>query len=165
MSKKEKVIGMDRETLETIFANTKSLKGELDAKKICLEKNRLQIQLPDGSIPERYQKSYKRLEEKVAALDHQYEAAQTVLFNIVAAHIRENAMGNLLFETDIEGNEYFDEVYKGLLKSNWKQIVSAIRKCNLEKLDVIIEQMRDKFLYITFPKYLEYSKHLSFNCA
>ncbi len=156
---------MDRTFVENLFGNTTSLERELENKNILLEKNRSQIALPDGSIPERFQNAFKKLEANAESIKRQLASTHEILLKVISYYIKENAMGNLLFDESIEGTDYFEDLYNKLLDDNWEDISKAIDNYDLEEIDKITDIMRQSFLDTAFTKYVTYSKKLPINCA
>ncbi len=156
---------MDRTFVENLFANASLLERELANKNELLEKNRSQIALSDGSIPERFQKAFSKLEASAESIKKQLLGTQEILLKVISFYIKENAMGNLLFDKNVEGTDYFEDLYSELLNENWEDISKAIDDYNLEVIDEITNKMRVKFVDTAFTAYIAYSKKLPINCA
>ncbi len=156
---------MDRTFVENLFANASLLKRELANKNELLEKNRSQIALPDGTIPERFQKAFSKLEASAENIKKQLAGTQEILLKVISFYIKENAMGNLVFDKNVEGTDYFENLYSELLNENWEDISKAIEDYNLDVIDEITNKMRVKFVDTAFTAYMAYSKKLPINCA
>ncbi len=156
---------MDRTFVENIFANAALLERELTNKNTLLEKNRSQIALPDGTIPERFQKAFSKLEASAENIKKQLAGTQEILLKVISFYIKDNAMGNLLFDKSVEGTDYFEDLYSDLLNENWAEISKAIDSYDLETIDEIVDDMRCAFVETSFQRYRDYSKKLPINCA
>ena len=154
---------MEREVIETIFSNLKALSERSAHKKELLDKNIKAISEPDGSIPEKYGKALEKLNNEIASLQSQVDSGEEVMLKVAEAYIKENAMGNLVFEADNKGTKYFEDVYCELFDENFSLISAALNVFDLEKIDNIVHKMRSVFIEKTFDKYREYSKTLSYN--
>ena len=154
---------MDRDFIVTVFRNVKNLSEKSAQKKGLLKKNRVAIADSDGNIPEKYQRAFSKLAEENSKLEKQLDSGEVVLLKVVQAYVKENAMGNLVFEKNNDGTQYFEDVYTELLDKNFALITKAIDAFDLKKIDDIVQVMRDEFLTRTFSKYREYAKTLSFN--
>ncbi len=156
---------MDRDELIVVFERAKDSRMALMQKKECLNKNRSKIMQKDGSIPEKYQKAFKKLENEVELLTTECSAAEKVLLDAVSVYVPTNATGNLYFEKNIAGTEFFLDTYKAIQKKNQKRLASAITSYDLNRVDKVTQDMREEFISLTFSKYKDYAKNLSLNAA
>lgn len=154
---------MDRDYIEAIFGSVRNLSEMSEAKKALLQKNRAAITDKDGRIPEKYQRAFSKLEQECERMGKKLDSDEGELVKVVQLYVKENAMGNLVFEADNDGTQFFEDVYAQLLDANFKKISAAVDKFDLKKVDEIVQAMRTEFLNKTFSKYRQYAKTLSFN--
>ena len=154
---------IEKELIERIFSCCKSINSRLSEKSRILDKNKKAIALPDGTIPAKYAKAFSELENEVDELDKKLTSTERVLMKAVQCYIKDNAMGNLYFEDRNIATKYFDDIYSDLYDKNRKDITDAIDAYDFDRMDSIVDKMRELFLNITFIKYVDYSKTLSFN--
>ena len=152
-----------QEDVSMFFDKAKGLSERTAAKEQLLDKNRIAIANPDGTIPVKYQVKFAELENEVNALKKQESSMEEVLVKVAESYIRDNAMGNLYFEKDAEGTQYFEDTYLGILEKYWKRLSKAISDKNFNILEELISYMRNEFVGKAFPQYVNYSKGLSFN--
>lgn len=153
----------DRDLVATLFSNLKSLNERAAQKKELLDKNIKAIAEPDGTIPPRYEKALEKLNKECASLQSQVDSGDEVMLKVAQQYIRDGAMGWLVYEKNNEGTKYFVDAYADLLDENFSLISATLNAFDLDKLDSIITEMREKFLENNFKRYCEYAKTLSFN--
>ena len=153
----------DRDEVDSFFDTLRSVSDEAKEKQQKLEKNRKAITDENGNILPKYQKSFARLESEVDRLNKRLSSGEEILLRVVSGYVKENAMGNLYFEHNNDGTQYFEDVYSELFSQNWDPISKAIDAFDLEKIDSIVGKMREAFLAKTYKKYTEYAKTLSIN--
>lgn len=154
---------IEKDLIERIFSCAKTQNKRLTEKSHILDKNKKAIALPDGTIPEKYEKAFENLQAEVDELDKKLTSTERVLLKAVQCYVKDNAMGNLYFEDQNKATKYFDDIYADLYDENRKEITDAIDKYDFDRMDSIVEKMREMFLNLTFSKYIDYSKSLSFN--
>ena len=148
---------------EEIFNTARKISMEAGKKKALLEKNRFTICNADGSIPEKYRTSFKKLQDETDAFLLQKDRADAKIVELLDEYIQYPAMGNLYFEKNVEGTQYFIDVYLDILQKNMGGINKAVAGYDFDGLNSVIDKMCKEFLDRTLTKYVSYSKNLSFN--